>query len=726
MSAALNAADDDFETKDDFHDVKSELSSEPAFGSNPGVPPRPAQESDVPERFVRGCNGNTEEARQRWKVTLAWRAENNVDNILNEPQPDFKIIKQCYPHFFHGSSKAGHPVYYEQLGKINIARLRENGVTVERLLRYYVFLTEYLWNEIEPDPNGQLVTILDLEGVGLKDLGGEALDFMKQASKIVQEHYVERCHKMFLVNVPYVFSFIWKMVQPLINENTRRKITILSSDYTQIQNTIDSDQLPARYGGTSPPLGDSPQEEAFRNFVEVLNSGGHSPAQTPTNWPGQPGWQPKDGHHRLLSVRSELSEPESKASEFEGSVSTDYRQFAHDRRHLADWASKDEEEGEHDDDDDDHSGLRTPGAEPDSDAEEEHGFFSRTLFAGFASVQSAVSGLGETMLTASRKVGDRVKDVFDNGISFQQAHLGIENRYVYDEEKRMWVLQDSSSEEVYDETEKRLVRAILAAQGNDLEESKSEVDEDTMEIILQSGVLNDEREDADSPPSPTAMEQDKRGRLMLSALYILWRMMLVCTIESAAAVMYVSEEDGGLAFTATEIALVYAMASLVLMLCQVGRSSCAVRKARYPLQVLRWAAAWQLPAFALLIGVTYTDGNSNGVKLFRVLILIAGVAVLLGSLLAASVGTIAIGAVAQWSRLTGVVMAMEAIGACAGPLLMARSMKTNDEDAEDATSVPYFLCFGLTILSLFLSCTVPAYWNKTVMTKGGFRVQLNS
>src|SRR3546814_6244607 len=108
-----------------------------------------------------------------------------------------------------------------------------------------------------------LVTVLDMEGVGLKDLGGEALEFMKQASKIVQEHYVERCHKMFLVNVPYMFSFIWRIVQPMVNENTRRKITILSSDYTQIQDVISAVQLPARYGGSQTPLGDAQQEHAY-------------------------------------------------------------------------------------------------------------------------------------------------------------------------------------------------------------------------------------------------------------------------------------------------------------------------------------------------------------------------------------------------------------------------------------------------------------------------------
>jgi len=70
----------------------------------------------IPTRFIRGCNHNYEEALRRWRATLAWREEYNIDNILREPQPDFDLIKECYPHFIHGTSKFGTPVYYEMLG----------------------------------------------------------------------------------------------------------------------------------------------------------------------------------------------------------------------------------------------------------------------------------------------------------------------------------------------------------------------------------------------------------------------------------------------------------------------------------------------------------------------------------------------------------------------------------------------------------------------------------
>jgi hypothetical protein len=35
--------------------------------------------------------------------------------ILTEEQPHFHVIKKYYTHFFHGRSKEGYPVYYEQV-----------------------------------------------------------------------------------------------------------------------------------------------------------------------------------------------------------------------------------------------------------------------------------------------------------------------------------------------------------------------------------------------------------------------------------------------------------------------------------------------------------------------------------------------------------------------------------------------------------------------------------
>lgn len=42
-------------------------------------------------------------------------------------------------------------VYVELLGKINLKELKAQGVTVPEMLRFYVFLTEYIWRVLEPD-----------------------------------------------------------------------------------------------------------------------------------------------------------------------------------------------------------------------------------------------------------------------------------------------------------------------------------------------------------------------------------------------------------------------------------------------------------------------------------------------------------------------------------------------------------------------------------------------
>lgn len=54
-------------------------------------------EDKVPARYVRAFCGNEKHARQRWRATLKWRKENEIDSILNEPQPLFHDIRRYFP-----------------------------------------------------------------------------------------------------------------------------------------------------------------------------------------------------------------------------------------------------------------------------------------------------------------------------------------------------------------------------------------------------------------------------------------------------------------------------------------------------------------------------------------------------------------------------------------------------------------------------------------------------
>jgi hypothetical protein len=175
-------------------------------------------------RFIAAEKGDEVKGRQRYQNTLEWRKENGIDTILVEPHPTFDTIKKYYPQYFHGRSREGQPVYYERPGKIDLPALKREGLSLDDLLRHYMYITEYQWRVLEPNDSGRSITVLDVTGIGMYDLGGEVLDFIKRASAFTGAHYPERSAHIFIINIPGWFNMIWRMVKPLIDPVTREKV----------------------------------------------------------------------------------------------------------------------------------------------------------------------------------------------------------------------------------------------------------------------------------------------------------------------------------------------------------------------------------------------------------------------------------------------------------------------------------------------------------------------
>lgn len=245
---------------------------------------------EPPLKFFEGTvnDGGDPEAWRRWRITYQWRIQNDIDTILTRPQPYFDVIKEFYPHFSCGESKGGSMCYYERLGSINIGALREHGVSVDDLVDYYTFMIEYTWNiqcPGEAGPGTKMVSVFDVKGVGLSDLGGDALAFLKATTKIAGDHYPERAVNIIVVNAPWIFSKIWGIISGLLPPATREKVRIAGAGKETkdaMESLIVLDQIPEEYGGTFRP-GDepgkdatycrynSPEEVAFRKFVHGLN-----------------------------------------------------------------------------------------------------------------------------------------------------------------------------------------------------------------------------------------------------------------------------------------------------------------------------------------------------------------------------------------------------------------------------------------------------------------------
>lgn len=239
--------------------------------------------------LVHSCNGDVKEARRRWDITRHWREAEGVNHILEEPQPNFSLIKSMYPHFNCGVGKTGHHIFWERPGEFQPAQLAARGIRTEELVRHWLFCTEYQWEVMcEGDQNAKSIAVIDAKGVSMSDLAGSNMEYIKKTVGFANMHYPERSYVIFVVNAPFFASLAWKLVKPLVHENTQNKVKILSSHETLkgLLEHIDIDQIPEYYGGNMDFGGhDScrfscPDVVEMEEYVRKLNEGENGPPQS--------------------------------------------------------------------------------------------------------------------------------------------------------------------------------------------------------------------------------------------------------------------------------------------------------------------------------------------------------------------------------------------------------------------------------------------------------------
>jgi CRAL/TRIO domain len=208
-------------------------------------------EDEIPQRFIDGMGGDLKEAR-RWDITRNWRESEGVNTILQEKQPHFFTIQKHYPFYHCGRGKKGHLVFYERPGDLESAQLMARGITTPNLIRHWIFVTEYQWNVIlGGDETAKSISVLDVGTVKMGDLAGENFTYVSTTIGYANAHYPERSYVIFIVNAPVWFSMLWKIIKPMVHENTQKKVRILSRSETLkgLQEHIDISQIPELYGG---------------------------------------------------------------------------------------------------------------------------------------------------------------------------------------------------------------------------------------------------------------------------------------------------------------------------------------------------------------------------------------------------------------------------------------------------------------------------------------------
>jgi len=213
-------------------------------------------------RFLVGYNLNVEKAGEALQNTVAWRIENNMEEIrahaISTGQtewPGFQQICHFLPQNMHfNEAKDGSVFSVENTGQSDPNGLFKNITGEEWLLfqKYHMEYKMHILGQIT-EATGVLAKtfrVMNLKGLGFSHLHRPCLDMIKVSNKQIELNYPEVMGKCFIVNAPMVFKAIWVIVKPWLPARTLLKIEVLGAGYQdRLQELVEVQKIPCSLGG---------------------------------------------------------------------------------------------------------------------------------------------------------------------------------------------------------------------------------------------------------------------------------------------------------------------------------------------------------------------------------------------------------------------------------------------------------------------------------------------
>ncbi|XVF33856.1 hypothetical protein REPUB_Repub18cG0007900 [Reevesia pubescens] len=181
-------------------------------------------------RFLQARDWNVQKAHKMLIDCVQWRIQNEIDNILSKPiipTDLYRAVRDSQLVGLSGYSKEGLPVI-----AIGVGLSTYNKASVNYYVQSHIQMNEYRDRVVLPtatEKYGRHIStclkVLDMTGLKFSALN--QIKLLTTISTIDDLNYPEKTETYYIVNAPYIFSACWKVVKPLLQERTKRKIQVL-------------------------------------------------------------------------------------------------------------------------------------------------------------------------------------------------------------------------------------------------------------------------------------------------------------------------------------------------------------------------------------------------------------------------------------------------------------------------------------------------------------------
>lgn len=243
-------------------------------------------------RFLIARKFDVNKALAMIKEAVEIRTRDNLDAILDAPNHEvIEKILAHYPACWHGFDRRGHPIYIEFMGRVDFAQIVAD-TSMEDFLKFHALCQEWTRRKVHALATARqlsmgvhrrvdsAVAIMDLKGLGRKQLKTVSYNFLTNIAKVDSICYPESLLETWIINTGLLFSVAYAVVRPFLDERTTSKFKIFRNTPTkEFSEILGAENLPPWYGGSYPAestdeasvLANAPLMTRFRYLIKHGN-----------------------------------------------------------------------------------------------------------------------------------------------------------------------------------------------------------------------------------------------------------------------------------------------------------------------------------------------------------------------------------------------------------------------------------------------------------------------